>query len=90
MEPLYYCLHLIEQTGRHYVFNLDQEPVTMFVNDEKFIWSGQDNNLQEKFVEVYKKLLVEKQALCVITSGNCVMLSSDQLIGLQLRYEPGH
>lgn len=90
MTQLYYCLHLIEQTGRHYVFNLDIEPVTMYVNEEKFVWSGQDNNLQEKFVEVYKKLLVEKQALCVITPRNCVMLSSDQLIGLQLQYEPGY
>jgi hypothetical protein len=88
--PLFFCLHLIEQTGRHYVFNLHQEPVFMYVNEEKIVWTGHDNNLQEKFVEVYKKLLVEKLPVCVITSQNCVMLSSDQLIGLQLRYEPGY
>jgi len=89
-QPLYYCLHLIDTVGRHYVFNIDQEPITMLVNQDQFVWTGKDNNLQDKFVDLYRKLMVERNSVCVLTPNNMIMIHSDQITGIQLRYEPGY
>lgn len=88
-QPLYYCLHLIDTTGRHYVFNIDVQPLTMFVNQEQFVWSGRDNNLHDKFVDLYRKLMVEKQSICLLTPTNSIMMSSDQITGIQLTHDLG-
>jgi hypothetical protein len=81
---LCYCLHVIDTTGRHYVFNIDQEPLTMLVNQDQYVWSGRDNNLHNKFVDLYHKLIVEKQPVCVLTPTNSLMISSSQITGIQL------
>lgn len=88
--PLYYCLHLIDTTGRHYVFNIDREPLIMMVNKEQFVWNGRDNNLHDKFVELYQKLMVERQSICVLTPTNSLMISSDQITGIQLTHDFGY
>lgn len=89
MENLSHCLHLVDASGRHYVFNISQEPLVMFINQEQMIWSGQDNNLQAKFVDMYHKLMVEKQSLCVLTPNHSIMLHADKITGIQLKYELG-
>jgi hypothetical protein len=90
MDPLYYCMRLIDSTGRHYLFNIELEPITVYVNKEQYVWNGRDNNLQDKFQDMYEKLMVGKQSLCVITRENCIMLHADQITGIQLRREPGY
>ena len=85
VEPVIcWCLHLIDATGRHYVFNIDQEPITMLVNQDQFVWNGNDNNLHGKFVDLYNRLMVEKQSICVMTLSNSLMLGSDKIAGVQL------
>jgi hypothetical protein len=79
-----WCLHLIDATGRHYVFNIDQAPITMLVNQDQFVWNGNDNNLHGKFVDLYHRLMVEKQSICVMTPSNSLMLGSDKIAGVQL------
>lgn len=88
-QQLYYCLHLIDTTGRHYVFNIDREPLTMIVNQDQFVWTGRDNNLHDKFVDLYRKLMIEKQSICVLTPNNSLMLSSNQITGIQLTHDLG-
>ena len=88
--PLYYSLHVIDTSGRHYVFNISRTPLTMLVNKEQFVWNGLDNDLHSKFVDLYHKLMVEKQSVCVITQNNSLMMSSSQITGIQLTYDYGY
>ena len=89
-HPLYYSLHVIDTSGRHYVFNISQTPLTMLVNQEQFVWNGLDNDLHSKFVDLYHKLMVEKQSICVITQNNSLMISSSQITGIQLTHDYGY
>lgn len=82
-----YHLHLIDATGRHFVFDISHQPVTMLVNSHTFVFDGRDNDLQEQFVQLYQKLMVDKSSLCVTTPDNNIMLHSDQITGIQLRRE---
>lgn len=80
-------LHLIDATGRHFVYDISARPVTMLVKNTSFVFNGQDNDLQEKFIQLYQKLMVEKNSLCVTTGDNNIMLHADQITGIQLRRE---
>jgi hypothetical protein len=62
----------------------------MFVNQDQFVWSGRDNNIEDKFLDLYRKLMVEKQSVCVMTPGHSIMLHGDKLTGIQMRMEPGY
>lgn len=80
-------LHLIDATGRHFVFDISARPVTILVKSTTYVFDGKDNDLQEKFVQLYQKLLVEKNSLCVTTDDNSIMLHADQITGIQMRRE---
>ena len=77
-------LHLIDSTGRHYVYDLTQQTLEIYVNKDPFIFPAGHNNVQQKFLELYQEVLIEKKALCVLTPESCVMLHADQIVGAQL------
>ena len=79
-----YNLHLIDCTGRHYVFDLNKQSLEIHINNDQIFLHAGDNNVQQKFLDIYKQVLINKNSMCVLSPNSCVMLHADQIVGAQL------
>jgi hypothetical protein len=79
-----YNLHLIDCTGRHYVFDLNKQSLEIHINNDQIFLHAGDNNVQQKFLDIYKQVLINKNSMCVLAPNSCVMLHADQIVGAQL------